>query len=108
MGAFLDDYCAAPQSSDLVGSLLHDFKMIIVAADPSSDLARAANITALASIGKKSNRSSLVNTAKVLYTQFLEALQTSLAQGSMSRTPESLLVIVLLGMFEVCQLCAIK
>lgn len=78
-----------------------------MAADSSSDLARAANITALASMGKKSNRSSLVNKARVLYTHFLESLQTRLAHGSISRTPESLLVIVLLGIFEVCQHCVI-
>jgi hypothetical protein len=102
LATFLDDYCLASQSSDLVGSILHDFKPIIVAADSSSDLARAANITALASIGKKSSRSSLVNKARVLYTQFLESLQTKLAHGSISHTPELLLIIVLLGIFEVC------
>jgi hypothetical protein len=75
-----------------------------VIADSSSELARAANIAALASMGKKSNRPSLVNKARVLYTQFLEVLQTRLARGNISRTPESLLVIVLLGIFEVCQL----
>ncbi|KAF2810506.1 uncharacterized protein BDZ99DRAFT_313898 [Mytilinidion resinicola] len=100
LATFLDDYCLASQSSDLVGSILDDFKPIIVAADSSSDLARAANITALASMGKKSSRPSLVNKARVLYTQFLESLQTRLAHGSISGTPESMLVIVLLGIFE--------
>jgi hypothetical protein len=104
LAIFLDDYCLASQSSDLVGSILQDFRPVLVAADSSSDLARAANIVALASMGKKSGRLSLVDKARLLYTQFLELLQEKLAYGSISRTPESLLVIVLLGIFEVCQL----
>jgi hypothetical protein len=87
---------------------LHDLRPAILAADHCSDLARAANITALASMGKKSNRPSLVYKAIVLYSQFLESLQITLAAGSISHTPESMLVIAFLGIFEVCPLFMIK
>ncbi|KAF2665556.1 hypothetical protein BT63DRAFT_428514, partial [Microthyrium microscopicum] len=100
VSAFLDDYCVASQNFSPIGSILQDFKSIIVSADPASDLAKATHLTALSSIGKKSSSSLLLDKAREQYAEFLESFQKRLAHGAINQTPELLLVIVLLGIFE--------
>lgn len=66
-----------------------------------SDLSQATKIAALASIGTKHGRPSLVHKARTMYSSMLHSLQLKISAGTMANTTETLMTAVLLGLYEV-------
>jgi hypothetical protein len=75
--------------------------MLLNQSGSSSDLAQAAKTVALASSGTKLGRSALVHKAREMYSEMLQSLQKIILNGAMTNTAESLMTVVLLGMYEV-------
>ncbi len=94
MAAFVYHYCIVPKSRS-IGNL----ETMLSDIGASSSLARAAKIVALANIGTRLERPSLVQKARMLYSDMLPSFRTRIA--TMSGNAELLIAAVLLGLFEV-------
>lgn len=100
--AFFADYVVIPGDRSLSRGFLDGLEYLVERAGPSSDIARAAKIVALAGIGKRKERTNLVSKAKVLYGDLLCSFQKTLLAGAQEATMiDSLMTAVLLGIFEV-------
>ncbi|KAK9252704.1 hypothetical protein V1507DRAFT_212610 [Lipomyces tetrasporus] len=99
--AFLNDYCLVPENHLLSRGYLEGLETLLAQAGPSSDLAQATRVVALASIGTKLSRSALVHKARVMYSEMLHSLQVMISNAAMPSTAESLMTAVLLGMYEI-------
>jgi hypothetical protein len=97
----LHDYCLIPEHYLLSRGYLDGLETLLAVAGPSSDLAQATKVVALASIGTKLNRPGLVHKARILYLEMLQSLQVIISNAGMARTAESLMTAVLLGLYEV-------
>lgn len=80
---------------------LDGLETLLAAAGPSSDLSEAANIVAVANIGTKLCRPSLVHKARIRYSKMLHSLQVKISKAGMANATETLVTAVLLGLYEV-------
>ncbi|KAK9319181.1 hypothetical protein V1517DRAFT_60497 [Lipomyces orientalis] len=64
--AFLNDYCLVLENRLLSRGYLEGLETLLAQAGPSSDLAQATRVVALASNGTKLSRSALVHKARVI------------------------------------------
>jgi hypothetical protein len=96
LAAFVHHYCLIPKSRSLEG-----LETMLSDAGPSSNLAQAAKVVALANIGTRLGRSSLVQKATILYSDMLHSFRMMIANATMSSAAELLMTAVLLGLYEV-------
>jgi hypothetical protein len=97
----LHDYCLVPEHHLPSRGYLDGLETLLDVTGPSSDLAQATKVVALASIGAKLNRPGLVHKARIMYLEMLQSLQVVISDAGMARTAESLMTAVLLGLYEV-------
>ncbi len=95
LAAFVYHYCLVPKRSSI-----ENLQTVLPHIGISSNLARAAKIGALANIGTRLGRPSLVQKAQILYSGMLPSFRTMVA--TMSSNAELLMTAVLLGLYEVC------
>jgi hypothetical protein len=98
---FVNDYCLTPEHDFHSHGYLDALETLLARAGSSSDLAKAANTVALASIGTKLGRSAVVYKARKMYSETLRALQEVFSSPTRTNTAESLMTTVLLGLYEV-------
>ena len=99
--AFLKDYSVTPKDRAISRGYLDGVERLLEAAEPTSDIVQASQVMALVSLGKRLDKPSLVHKARLLYTKILGSFRKSLLNEHTARTIESLVTIVLLGVYEV-------
>jgi hypothetical protein len=103
--AFLHDYCFAAEDRLLSRGYLDGLETLLAFVGPSSELARATSIVALANLGTKSGSPALLCKARIMYSEMLHSLQLMISDESIPSTAELLMTAVLLGLYEVCICC---
>jgi hypothetical protein len=98
---FFDDYCVESTDRTLSRGFLDGLRHLIDHAGPASDVAQAAKLVSLAGIGNRMDRPGLTYKAKLLYSSLISSFRTSISNATRSRTVESLMTAVLLGLYEV-------
>ena len=101
LAAFLEDYCVVSTNRVLSRGYLDGLESILAQADPSCDVAQASKIMALVNFGNRWHRPALVHKARVIYSALLSSFRKTMSNNSTSRTIQSLLTAVLLGLYEV-------
>lgn len=101
LSTFFDDYCVESTDRTLSRGFLDGLKPLIVHAGQSSDVAQAAKIVALSGIANRMGRPGLVHRIKLLYIDLLGSFKTTLSNEVTSKTIESLMTAVMLGIYEV-------
>lgn len=102
LAVFRDDYCIVPGDVALSRGYLRGLGSLLASAAPSSDVARAVKIVALASLGNKLDEPGLIHRAYASYPDLLRSFQVTMSKATTSDTIETLATAVLLGLFEVC------
>jgi hypothetical protein len=95
LAVFVHHYCLIPKCRSIAG-----LQIMLSHTGPSSTLAQAAKIVALANIGTRLGRSSLVQKARILYSDMLRSFRMMIANATIS-SAELLMTVVLLGLYEV-------
>jgi hypothetical protein len=98
---FLNDYGLNPKNCHSHGYFV-GLETLLTHAGLNSNLAQATKIVALASIGTKLKRPSLVHKARTMYLAMLHSLQLMISNATLRNTTETLMTAVLLGLYEVC------
>jgi hypothetical protein len=101
LAAFFHNYCLTPKNHLLSHGYLNGLETLLAIARPSSDLARATKVVALASMGTRWNKPGLVHKARIKYSGMLQSFQVMISNVAMARTAETLMTAVLLGLYEV-------
>lgn len=101
LATFLDDYCIVSKDKSVSRGYLEDLESLLVNARPSTDLARAVKIVALASLGNKLDDQNLALQAHLIYSNLLCSFQVTLATTTTSNAFETLNTAILLGLYEV-------
>ena len=101
LATFLDDYCIVSKDKSMSRGYLTDLESLLVNAGPSTDLARAVKVVALASLGNKLVDQDLALRAHILYSNLLSSFQVTMSKTTTSNTIESLTTVLLLGLYEV-------
>lgn len=101
LAAFLEDYCISSRNKALSRGYLDSLGSMLAHGKPSSDLAKAAKIASLASLGNKLGEPGLVHQAKLSYLELLVSFQTTISKPATANTIESLATAVLLGLYEI-------
>jgi len=99
--AFFNDYCIVSSNRGLSRGYLHGLRTMIANAGPSSELAQACTIIALANLGGKLGYNIYVNRARSLYSLLLQSFRLSISNEAVFTTVESLITAALLGLYEV-------
>jgi hypothetical protein len=102
LAAFLEDYCISSKNKALSRGYLDNLGSLLAHGEPSSDLAKATKIAALANLGNKLGEPGLVYQAKLSYLDLLVSFQVTMSNPATANTIESLAAAVLLGLYEVC------
>jgi hypothetical protein len=99
--AFFYDYCIVPTNQNLSRGFLSGLEMMACRLGPHSDLVKVCQAVSYATHGKLLNRPRLVNQAKILYQELLGSLAAAIGRQISSRSTETKLIAMLLGLFEV-------
>lgn len=75
---------------------------MLLALGPNSNVAQATRLVGLASLGNKLQRPDIVRRAWLSYPNLLRSFQAAISEASAISTVESLTIVVLLGLYEVC------
>jgi hypothetical protein len=102
VAAFFNDYCLVPSHCSISRGYLDGLETLLNSAGPKSELAEATHVVALANIGTKLRRPTLVHKARIRYYKMLHSLQVMISKAAMTKATESLMTAVLLGLYEVC------
>lgn len=98
---FFNDYCERSKDRSVSRGFLDGLETIIVYAGQSSNVAKAAKIVALAGIGNRLLRKTLVQKAERLYCELLSSFQKRLSEKTLCNTVELLVTASLIGLYEV-------
>lgn len=101
MEAFFHDYCLVPENRLLSRGYLEGLETMISHDETSSNLIQAAKIVAFANLGSREGRSSLLQKARIMYSEMLHPFQVMISTATTFNTAELLMTAVLLGMYEV-------
>jgi hypothetical protein len=103
--AFISDYCVSSLDCTISRGYLNGLQSLIVKAGPTSSIAQACKIISLASLGKKTASSLLLQKAEMLYVDLLPSFRSTISKEGDSTTIQSLMTAVLLGLYEVSVAC---
>lgn len=101
LNTFLDDYCVRSKDKNFSRGYLDSLGSLLAHEAPSSDLAKAARVAALASFGNKISEPILLHRAKESYSDLLVSFQSTVSDPVTANTIESLATAALLGLYEV-------
>jgi len=74
---------------------------MIAKAGPTSEVAKACTVIALANLGKKGENPTLAEAAENLHSSLLRSFRLSISRHAMCISVESLITAALLGLYEV-------
>jgi hypothetical protein len=100
--AFFYDYCVTSMNRSLSRGYLDGLESLLHCNGRNSDLAQACKVVAFANHGNKLYRPILLRKAQIMYHDLLGCLARTIADPANSSTVESLMIAVLLGLYEVC------
>ncbi|KAI2818316.1 hypothetical protein CBS115989_5211 [Aspergillus niger] len=102
VGLFLDQYVVCSRDSRVSRGFLDGLPSLLASVHPSSDLVRAVEIVAWATLGNKISRPDLLARARRQYTGLLCSFQDLLHCCQLrAPTVESLVIAILLGLYEI-------
>ncbi|GLA51037.1 hypothetical protein AnigIFM63604_007374 [Aspergillus niger] len=102
VGLFLDQYVVCSRDSRVSRGFLDGLPSLLASGHPSSDLVRAVEIVAWATLGNKISRPDLLARARRQYTGLLCSFQDLLHCCQLrAPTVESLVIAILLGLYEI-------
>lgn len=99
--AFLYDYCVTSTNHALSRGYLDGLEVMLSQAGHDSNLAMACGAVANANHGRKLDRPRLIARAEVAYQDLLGALAIAIEYPKFTETPEALMIVMLLGLYEV-------
>ncbi|RDW59099.1 hypothetical protein BP5796_12023 [Coleophoma crateriformis] len=99
--AFFNDYCITSKDQTLSRGYLNGLETMITKAGPTSEVAKACTIIALASLGKKVGDPMFLHAAENLHSLLLRSFRLSISNETASASVESLITAVLLGLYEI-------
>lgn len=99
--AFFTDYCISSSNQGQSRGYLNGLQTMIAKAGPTSEVAQACTIIALANLGKKVGTPMLVQMAENLQSSLLRSFRLSLSHEATCTSVESLITAALLGLYEV-------
>ena len=99
--AFFYDYCIVSMNQHLSRGYLHGLELLVHRLGWQSDLAKACKVVGFANHGIKLNRPVLTWKAEVLYHDVLGSLAEAIKGSTSAATSESLMIAMLLGLYEV-------
>ena len=99
--AFLYDYCIVSTNRSLSRGYLNGLELMLHRLGWQSDLAKACKAVAFADHGIKLRRPGLVRKAEVSYHDLLGPLAKAIQNSAFVNTAESLMIAMLLGLYEV-------
>lgn len=100
--AFFYSYCIVSMNQSISLGYLSGLEWIVRRSEMHSDIARACKAVALATAGIKLRRPVLTRKAEALYHDLLWSSARTMKNPAFAHTAESLVVAVLLGLYEVC------
>ena len=101
---FFDQYCIESRDRSVSRGFLDGFPRLIAATGPDSDLAQAAKLVILTSMGNRIPRPAALERTRQSYANLLARFSMTLADPATAGTTVSLMTAVLLGIYEVRQL----
>ncbi|EXJ90106.1 hypothetical protein A1O3_03175 [Capronia epimyces CBS 606.96] len=101
VNTFFADFCVPSRDRLLSRGFLDGLEPLVDHAGSSSDISKAVRVVALAATGNRNGRSGLLVKAKHIYGDLLRSFQTSISNPETANTAESLMVAVLLGLYEI-------
>ena len=101
MEVFFHDYCLVPENRLLSRGYLEGLETMISHKETSSNLIHATKVVAFANLGSRLGRSSLLQKARIIYSEMLCSFQVMISNATASNTAELLMTAVLLGLYEV-------
>lgn len=99
--AFLHDFCIVPLSLQASRGYVAGLEPMLLHLGLDSDLSNACRAVSFASPGIKLRRPVLTQTAGRLYHKLLGSLAKAVVDPVLANTPESLMMAMLLGLYEV-------
>lgn len=99
--AFLYDYCVVPLDRQASRGYIAGLESMLVRLGLDSDLANACRAVAFANGGITLRRPLLTRKAEMLYAGLLGSLARAVVDPVLANTPESLMMAMLLGLYEV-------
>jgi hypothetical protein len=90
-----------PADRRISRGFLSGLRSLLAPGDPSSDLARAARIVALAGRGNRQGRQDIIQDTAQQYGELLRSFQMSLSTRTGGPTIYDLMMAVLLGLYEI-------
>lgn len=98
---FLESFCVHSENKALSRGYLDNLGYLFTCSESSSDLAKAAKVTALAHLGNKIGEPGLIHRARLSYLDLLVSFKVTMSNPATASTIESLAAAVLLGLYEV-------
>jgi hypothetical protein len=102
LGAFFYDYPIVSTNREISRGYLDGLERMLRSLGLQSDLAKACKVVAFANHGIKLRRPRLVNKAEVLYQDLLGSLARAIEDSRFANSSESLMIAMLLGLYEAC------
>lgn len=99
--SFFYDYCISSTNHALSRGYLSGLEQLVEKLGWQSDVAKACKVVACATHGKKLRRPGLLRRADVLGSELLASLRRCIETGHEAESDELVLVVVLLGLYEV-------
>ncbi|EED14960.1 conserved hypothetical protein [Talaromyces stipitatus ATCC 10500] len=99
---FLDQYVVRTTDTRISRGFLHGLPSLLANAEPYTDLVQAVEIVAWASLGNQFSWPDLLVKARKQYITLLQSFQVLLLSCQLhSPTVEALVIVILLGMYEI-------
>jgi hypothetical protein len=102
LGAFFYDYPIVSTNREISRGYLDGLEGMLHNLGLQSDLAKACKVVGFANHGIKLRRPRLVNKAEVMYQDLLGSLARAIEDPRFANGSESLMIAMLLGLYEVC------
>ena len=99
--AFFYDYCLVSSNQNLSQGFLSGLEMMAYRLGPRSDLVKACQAVAFTSHSKPLNRPQLLQKAQIFYQELLGSLAGAIESPASANAAESILVAMLLGIYQV-------
>lgn len=99
---FLQDYSVESRDPSTSRGYLGSLRSMLLTVSANSNLAEATRLVALSSLGNRLRRPDIIRRAWLSYPNLLRSFQITISQAPTISTVESLTIVVLLGLYEVC------
>lgn len=100
--AFFYDYCVTSTNKNLSRGYLSGLEMLTQRLGPQSNLVKACQAVSLASHGKPLKRPRIVQLSEAMYHELLSSFAGAIQDPEVAKAVDTRLVVMLLGLYEVC------